>query len=321
MPHKINCALLLGTEKQLQDSSFVLPTTYASAHFTPCAIFQMSSSSASVPSSDAAAAPAAAAAVPSSEDVDQRRFYTCMCQEKHLPDHVNVPRPHGAVAAVDPAHLVSHPRTAAQTSKKWPNGSVLRVKFLGGNTSQRNFVQRIANQWSNYANIRFAWVATGSAQIRVAFNTQLGSWSYVGTDALGIPANQMTLNLGWLSVRNQTPDDAGVVLHEFGHALGLVHEHQSPVDGGLQWNRPVVIAALSGPPNNWDLATITSNVFDQYARNQLTATAHLELTSIMMYTFPASWTTNHIATPYNIVLSAVDKQLARTLYPGRPIVP
>ena len=42
----------------------------------------------------------------------------------------------------------------------------------------------------------------------------------------GIPLNQATMNLGW--------QDEGVVLHEFGHTLGFIHEHQNP-EGGIQW--------------------------------------------------------------------------------------
>jgi hypothetical protein len=39
------------------------------------------------------------------------------------------------------------------------------------------------------------------------------------------------------------------VIHEFGHALGLIHEHQNP-SGGIQWNKPVVCRYYEGPPNN-----------------------------------------------------------------------
>jgi len=35
------------------------------------------------------------------------------------------------------------------------------------------------------------------------------------------------MNLGFL--------DGGTAAHEFGHAIGLAHEHQNPA-GGIQWN-------------------------------------------------------------------------------------
>ena len=32
--------------------------------------------------------------------------------------------------------------------------------------------------------------------------------------------------------------EQGVILHEFGHTIGLVHEHQSPVRGGALTLKP-----------------------------------------------------------------------------------
>ena len=58
-----------------------------------------------------------------------------------------------------------------------------------------------------------------------------GAWSYVGTDCRDIPLNEPTMNLGFL--------DGGTAAHEFGHAIGLAHEHQNPA-GGIQWNEEVV---------------------------------------------------------------------------------
>jgi hypothetical protein len=37
------------------------------------------------------------------------------------------------------------------------------------------------------------------------------------------------------------------VLHEFGHALGLVHEHATPA-GGIKWNREQVEREVKGAP-------------------------------------------------------------------------
>jgi hypothetical protein len=40
-----------------------------------------------------------------------------------------------------------------------------------------------------------------------------------------IPTSEATMNLGWIADTNVISDDErGVVLHEFGHVLGLLHE-------------------------------------------------------------------------------------------------
>lgn len=107
-------------------------------------------------------------------------------------------------------------------------------------------------------------------------------------------------NLGW--------QDEGVVLHEFGHALGLMHEHQNP-DGGIQWNKPAVYADLKGSPNFWDEATIDHDMFDTYAKDQINGTS-LDKKSIMLYAIPMSWTTNGFGSQPNEKLSETDKNFA-----------
>jgi len=106
------------------------------------------------------------------------------------------------------------------------------------------------------------------------------------------------MNLGFL--------DGGTTAHEFGHAIGLAHEHQNPA-GGIKFNEPVVIREMKKSPNFWDEATTRNNILDKYRVDQLNGT-DFDPDSIMLYFFPASWTTNGIATKANEVLSATDKQ-------------
>jgi hypothetical protein len=171
------------------------------------------------------------------------------------------------------------------------------VKFIGGNTSKKATARQQANWWSDHANLKFEFDDAPNAEIRIAFDSNDGAWSYIGTDARGIPLNEPTMNLGFL--------DGGTAGHEFGHAIGLAHEHQNPA-GGIKWNEPVVIAALAGSPNFWDEATTRHNVLSKYAANQVNGT-DFDGDSIMLYFFPAEWTLNGIATKENDVLSSLDK--------------
>jgi len=83
-------------------------------------------------------------------------------------------------------------------------------------------------------------------------------------------------------------DFASVVLHEFGHAIGLLHEHNHP-ELELRWKKDVVYADLGGPPNHWSREDIDFNVFLQYPLNRIVASDKPDLVSIMIYTIPSRW--------------------------------
>ena len=104
-----------------------------------------------------------------------------------------------------------------------------------------------------------------------------------------------------------------MVLHEFGHTLGLIHEHQNP-NRPINWNRAAVIADLSGPPNNWDAETIENNIFKRYDPGELSSTP-TDPESIMMYPIPAAWTTDGFSVGLNEDLSATDRDFIREAYP------
>ncbi len=135
---------------------------------------------------------------------------------------------------------------------------------------------------------------------------------YLGTVARQIDENEPTMNYGWLT--DDSTDDAvrRVVLHEFGHALGLIHEHQNP-NRAIQWNRDAVINDLQGPPNNWDLETIENNMFRKYDPS-LVHSSPVDAASIMMYPIPLSWTLDGFSAGLNTDLTETDKQIVREAY-------
>lgn len=193
--------------------------------------------------------------------------------------------------------------------KAWANGSELGVHFMDGTSEEHDKCRQWASQWSEFANIKFDFNAASDAEIRVSFEKTGRSWSYLGTDCLLIDRDKPTMNFGWTL-------EEGTVLHEFGHALSLGHEHQNP-DGGIQWNEAAVIRDLSGSPNFWDEATIRHNVLKKYSTSQIRGT-EFDPDSIMLYAFPGSWTVSGTGTKENDVLSGTDKSFIASTYKKPP---
>lgn len=206
-------------------------------------------------------------------------------------------------------------KAALLNQYRWEPGTDIRVRFIEGDPKLRERVKKVASEWTgpNMANLRLKWVESGPADIRIAFRQGNGSWSYLGTMCQQIPVNQPTMNFGWLTPTSGDEVLRPVVLHEFGHALGLIHEHQNP-DRPIAWNRAALKHDLAGPPNNWDEATIENNMFKRYDARSL-MTTQVDGRSIMMYPIPASWTTDGFSAGFNTDLSETDKKFIRNAYP------
>ncbi len=201
-------------------------------------------------------------------------------------------------------------RGFAMKNKLWNNGQTLRVKFLNGSDYVKNKVREYAIQWENHANIHFDFVASGDAEIRITFNRG-GSWSKVGTDALSVAQDRATMNFGWFDENTSESSFSRTTIHEFGHALGIKHEHQNPTVG-IKWNKEKVYADMA--ESGWDKAKVDHNIFRKYSRDHTEYCNH-DPASLMNYSIPNSWTTDDFEVPYNTVLSEGDKNFVSLLYP------
>lgn len=226
-----------------------------------------------------------------------------VCSDMVLPWEARNPAPMETMSMTGPDGKT---RAIMPIAKRWPNGTKLSIRFIGGTPEMHEKVKAVASEWMKHANIEFSFDNAPGAAIRIGFVQGDGSWSYVGTDNLDVAGHARTMNFGWAL-------EDGTILHEFGHMLGLAHEHSNP-EGGIQWNEPVVIDALSRAPNFWDEAKVRHNVLKKYSVDHIHGTS-FDKDSIMLYAFPASWTLNGVATKSNDTLSDLDKQFIASMYP------
>ncbi len=174
--------------------------------------------------------------------------------------------------------------------------SPVTVAFNGGNDEVYKIIEATAQEWTAHSeNFRFSfrnpdgtfriWPATDGkrADIRISFNEN-GYWSLIGSFALA-RASGATMNFynfpETLRPHYGFPDPAAwkrtyyraTILHEFGHALGLNHEHfhkacqadmkfdpdpgyaETLIDGryvpDTEGRSPGVLLYYKGEPNKW----------------------------------------------------------------------
>jgi hypothetical protein len=206
---------------------------------------------------------------------------------------------------------------------------VIRVCFVSGSRQIRTRITRIAMEWrtavpglpldfGELSNPRRC-AANEVNHIRVTFRDS-GYWSLVGTDSIRLAGQQEpSMNLEDFDT---SPPNAGefqaTVLHEFGHAIGLEHEHQSPLAKCRdEFDWPRIYSWLAGPPNNWSKDIVDFNM--RVLHQQGLLATKFDKQSIMLYTFPASYFKNgSSSTCYsdiNAKLSVGDKEIVATLYP------
>jgi hypothetical protein len=210
----------------------------------------------------------------------------------------------------------SSDKTASQgvfsSSKKWLPGQTIKVKFLDGSQYVRGKVQQYSKEWETYGNIKFQYVTSGTADIRISFSKK-GSWSQIGKDALHVPQTEPTMNYGWFN--ESTPDEEfrRTTLHEFGHALGLLHEHQH-ADRPFEWNIPVVMNDFVNGMG-WTKEMVYSNYIYKYGKESDYSNKVYDRYSIMHYEIPPNHTMNGFRVGNNTTLSAGDKQIIAEMYP------
>lgn len=196
----------------------------------------------------------------------------------------------------------------------WNAGSKLKVQFFDGTAEERAFVMATASEWSKHASVTFEEVEA-DGDIRITF-LKPGFSSVIGKGAKNVAKTKETMILGFIPGQTVTNKRA-VVLHEFGHALGFAHEHQSPTaPEKIVWDRDAVIK-FYGRTQGWSPQQIENNVLN--AATAATApngdASDFDPKSIMLYPIPKELTINGFHSVWNNELSDGDKKHARKQYP------
>lgn len=201
------------------------------------------------------------------------------------------------------------------TNLMWAPGESISVGFYSDQTFViTNKIKNYVKEWETYANIKFVFINDVSlAKIKVGFEKDGTSWSWIGRNVEVNSSNQKTMNLGWLDDLTSETEARRIVLHEFGHALGFIHEHQAS-QSAIPWDKEKVYSFFGGAPNNWARSTVDLNVFNKYSQQSTNSSVYDRL-SIMHYFFPPELTTDGSAFSWNTTLSATDMSFARQVYP------
>lgn len=211
------------------------------------------------------------------------------------------------------AFVDSSTKAFGNPAKFWTNKHSFTVKFMNGNPQLHKIVLREAAGWTRVCNVNFVQVTSGDSDFHIGFYND-GHWSYVGKDCREIPEADRTMNLA-ITANSPEDDIRRVVLHEFGHALGLEHEHQHP-DTPIIWNEKAVINYYAGPPNKWSEADTRRNVINRYTGPFDGSPP--DLSSIMQYPVHKEWTQNNIEIGWNRQISTTDASFMRQRY-GAPL--
>jgi len=186
--------------------------------------------------------------------------------------------------------------------RRWRRGDIIRVCFLSGPRSAQRIVASVAAQWNDAnAGVSLDFGAPGSlrfcdpaatSEVRVGFNSRAhpGDWSLVGRESIDraiVGPMDASMNLDLLPDRPiHGRAFQAVVLHEFGHALGLLHEHQHPLSTcESELNLEYVYALLQRHPYLWSVKDIDFNI-RRGGHFSGTPTSRFDPSSIMLYSFP-----------------------------------
>lgn len=219
----------------------------------------------------------------------------------------------------------------ARLDTLWPSDKkVLNVRFVNatdkgataGTPEQETFVINTVAKWSQVSNLKFHFLTSKdtakNVDVLVNFDPKIDNQSAYGKNsAEKVSKGKWSLNVG---NKEKKPEEklAADILHEFGHALGLYHEHQMPADWpkAMQISKALTTAYCS--KNKLDFDTYWKQLEPLGPTKDFKLSKEYDNASIMRYTIPNEIQVNPPLYPdcqKNLALSPEDIAFMQSLYP------